>query len=66
MIAYIDPGAGSFALQAIVAAVAGTAYALRSRLKRLRALFGPRRPPDPEPARESAADPGSGARRGDG
>jgi hypothetical protein len=66
MIAYIDPGAGSFALQALVAAVAGAAYAFRSRWKRLRERFGPRGAPEPDPARGAAGPRGEGAPRGDG
>jgi len=66
MIAYIDPGAGSFALQALVAAVAGAAYAFRDRWKRLRERFGPRRDGAPGPARGAARPDGERAPRGDG
>lgn len=48
MIAYIDPGAGSFVLQAIVAAAAGAALAVKLGWKRLRAALGLRAPSDPE------------------
>ena len=47
MIAYIDPGAGSFVLQAIIAAVAGAAFALKVWWKKLRAALGLRADPDP-------------------
>jgi len=47
MIAYIDPGAGSFVLQAIVAAAAGAALALKIWWKRIRAVLGLRGTPDP-------------------
>jgi len=48
MIAYIDPGAGSFVLQAIVAAAAGAALAVKLGWKRLRAALGHRAPSDSE------------------
>jgi hypothetical protein len=56
MIAYIDPGAGSFVLQAIVATLAGAALALRAYWKRLRGRFGPRPPSGSE--ERPAARPG--------
>lgn len=40
MVAYIDPGAGSFVLQAIVASVAGVAVAVRMHWKKLKRFFG--------------------------
>ena len=46
MLAYIDPGAGSFVLQAIVATLAGVALAAKSWWKKLFARLGQRRPPD--------------------
>jgi hypothetical protein len=48
MIAYIDPGAGSFVLQAIVAALAGVALALRGYWKKLRSRLGLREPDQPD------------------
>jgi hypothetical protein len=39
MLAYIDPGAGSFVLQAIVASVAGAALLLKTYWKKVKALF---------------------------
>ena len=47
MIAYIDPGAGSFVLQVIVAAAAVTAFALKTWWKKIRAVLGLRGTPDP-------------------
>jgi hypothetical protein len=48
MIAYIDPGAGSFVLQAIVAAAAGAALAIKVWWKKIRAALGLRGTPDPK------------------
>jgi hypothetical protein len=48
MIAYIDPGAGSFVLQAIVAAAAGLAFALKIWWKKIRAALGLRGTPGPD------------------
>jgi len=42
MLAYIDPGAGSFVLQAIVATLAGVALAAKSWWKKLFARLGQR------------------------
>ena len=56
MIAYIDPGAGSFVLQALVAAAAGAALAIKHWWKKIRAVLGLREP----------GDRGGGARPGDG
>jgi len=47
MIAYIDPGAGSFVLQALVAAAAGAALAIKTWWKKIRAVLGLRGSPDP-------------------
>jgi hypothetical protein len=57
MLAYIDPGAGSFVLQAIVATLAGVALALKGYWKKLRGMLRPRGPSDP--------GDGTGARPGD-
>ena len=46
MLAYIDPGAGSFVFQALVASVAGAAVLLKTYWKRLRVLFGASRRDD--------------------
>lgn len=46
-LAYIDPGAGSFLIQALVAAAAGIAVTVRLYWTRLRRLFGFSGPPDP-------------------
>jgi predicted RNA polymerase sigma factor len=53
MIAYIDPGAGSFVLQAIIAAAAGAALAIKTWWKKIRAVFGLRGTPGSDP-REGA------------
>ena len=39
-LAYIDPGSGSFLVQALVATAAGVAVALRLYWKRVKSLFG--------------------------
>jgi hypothetical protein len=57
MIAYIDPGAGSLVLQAIVAAAAGAALALKLWWKRLRAALGLRAPSEPDDRED--AQPGA-------
>lgn len=41
--AYLDPGTGSLAIQAVVAAIAAAAYAARAYWSRARALFKGRR-----------------------
>ncbi len=41
--AYLDPGTGSMVLQAVIAAIAATAVALRLYWTRLKALFGRKR-----------------------
>jgi len=41
--AYLDPGTGSIVLQAIIAAIAAAAVALRLYWTRLKALFGRKR-----------------------
>ena len=33
LIAYVDPGTGSFALQAMIGTVMGVSYAMRNRIK---------------------------------
>ncbi len=39
-LAYIDPGAGSFILQALVAALAGIAVAVHTYWQKIKAFFG--------------------------
>jgi hypothetical protein len=56
MIAYIDPGAGSFVLQAIVAAVAGAALAIKTWWKKIRTVLGLRE--SAEPGEREGARPG--------
>jgi hypothetical protein len=51
MLAYIDPGSGSFIVQALLAAAAGAAVALHAYWKRIRRFLGlggeeEREPPD--------------------
>lgn len=41
--AYLDPGTGSIVLQAVIAAIAAAAVALRLYWTRLKALFGRKR-----------------------
>jgi hypothetical protein len=40
MLAYIDPGSGSFILQALVATLAGTAVAVNVYWKKIKGFFG--------------------------
>ena len=40
-LAYIDPGTGSFVVQAIVGTLAGVAFAIRGTLRRLVSLVHP-------------------------
>ena len=58
MLAYIDPGAGSLVLQAIVATLAGVALAAKAWGRKLFARLGLRRASD--------RDERDGAPRGDG
>lgn len=44
-LAYLDPGAGSFVIQAVVATLAGVAVAIRAYWSRIRLFFGGQ-PPD--------------------
>jgi hypothetical protein len=44
LFAYVDPGTGSFALQAIIGTVMGVSYAARNRIKILVGKFGKRTP----------------------
>jgi hypothetical protein len=39
LVAYLDPGTGSFALQAVVGTVMGVSYAARNRIKMLMGKF---------------------------
>jgi len=39
-LAYIDPGSGSFVLQALIAAIAGAAVAIKAYWTRIRQLLG--------------------------
>lgn len=51
--AYLDPGAGSFILQAIVAGIAGAAVAVSAYWRRIKRFFGIEAEADPD--REAAA-----------
>ena len=44
LFAYVDPGTGSFALQAIIGTVMGVSYAARNRIKILVGKFSKRTP----------------------
>jgi len=59
--AYIDPGTGSYVLQAVVSAVAGSLVALRMYWQRIKAALGSRSesPPRevPESSESAARDP---------
>jgi hypothetical protein len=46
-LAYLDPGSGSFMIQALVAALAGIAVTLRTYWSKIRSFFGAS-PPDSE------------------
>ncbi len=39
-LAYLDPGAGSFVIQAVVATLAGVAVAIRAYWSRIKGFFG--------------------------
>ncbi len=55
-VAYIDPGVGSFLLQALVATLAGAAVAVHSRWQRIKAYFARSRgAASEEPPRDPAA-----------
>ena len=49
LLAYIDPGTGSFVLQAAVGAVMGVSYAARHHLRALAGKFKKRPPADKQP-----------------
>ena len=57
-VAYIDPGAGSFVVQALVAFLAAAAVTLRAYWKRIRALFGrsARGEEDPDASNAASGD----------
>lgn len=55
-LAYVDPGAGSFVLQALVAAAAGLIVAAGTYWRRIKSFFGLAPPPDEND--ESDADAG--------
>ncbi|HEY8535926.1 MAG TPA: hypothetical protein VIL25_05735 [Vicinamibacterales bacterium] len=50
--AYLDPGAGSMVVQAVVAGLAAAAYLLRSYVRRIGALFGRRDRVDDDSCRD--------------
>jgi len=54
-LAYIDPGTGSFLVQAVVAAVAGIAVTSRMYWEKIRVFFGAA-PRDPERLEDDADD----------
>jgi hypothetical protein len=56
-LAYVDPGAGSFILQALVAMIAGAVVALNAYWKRIVKFFRPSEKAAPD---EKAADRGDG------
>ena len=51
-LAYIDPGSGSFLVQALVATAAGLAVAARRYGSRIRRFFGAARPEPPPDERD--------------
>jgi hypothetical protein len=50
LLAYVDPGAGSFLLQALVAAMAGIIVTVNIYWKKIKTLFGFGAKPDPSDA----------------
>ncbi len=62
-LAYVDPGAGSFILQALVAMIAGAVVALNAYWKRIVKFFRPAQMPAHD---ERASHDEKGARRNDG
>jgi hypothetical protein len=54
MLAYIDPGSGSFIIQALLAAIAGAAVAINTYWKRIRRLLGLASREKPEPSEPDA------------
>lgn len=57
-LAYLDPGAGSFVIQALVATIAGVAVATRAYWTRIKAFFG-------QAPREEAEAAAPSTRQGD-
>jgi hypothetical protein len=55
-LAYVDPGTGSFAIQAIIGTVMGISYAARHRI---RVFIGKFRKQPPQAAQPQAEQPGS-------
>jgi hypothetical protein len=54
MLAYIDPGSGSFIIQALLAALAGAAVAVNAYWKRIRRFLGFEEAEKPEPSGNDA------------
>ena len=54
-LAYLDPGSGSFMIQALIAALAGVAVTLRAYWSRIRSFFGAEAPE--EAGEETAVKP---------
>ena len=54
-LAYLDPGSGSFLIQALIASLAGAAVAVHSYWKRIKAFFSARSG-EPEAAEEPPDD----------
>ena len=54
---YVDPGTGSFVLQAVAAALAGVLVAANGYWRRLRARFGRGDPPPSDPDLPGAPPP---------
>jgi hypothetical protein len=59
--AYLDPGTGSFVIQALVATLVGSLFVVKTQWRRLRAFFAGRPSEDREvPRPESASQDESG------
>jgi hypothetical protein len=58
ILAYIDPGTGSIIIQALVAAFAGTAIAVRLFWGRILKFFGVKQNPDEDPSHSDAEKEG--------
>jgi|GEM_PF-836085 len=55
-LAYVDPGSGSFILQALVATLAGAAVAINAYWSKIKRIFGRETPDDDEAKDESPSD----------
>ena len=57
MLAYIDPGSGSFILQALIATLAGTLVAVKIYWKKIKRFLGPARKGDEDQDQAGSPSP---------